>query len=117
MGFPNLAFTKEVHGCRAWATLCEGKKKTGSCRADEIEVIRTSSFELFCATSHQLLDLLGFDRLSGPRVLPSWLGGKLVCQVVEVGVLFGFELRAIPALEAGEETRHVVSQAMERDLK
>lgn len=69
--------------------------------------VRTSRFELFCTPLDQLLDLLRLDSSASVGILPSWLLGLLVGEVVEVAALFGLELGcAILALQAGEKARH-----------
>lgn len=69
--------------------------------------MHTSGLKLLGTTPDKVLNLFGFDGIPSPCIFPAWFLGLLGGELVEVGMLLGLDLvRAVLALEAGEETRH-----------
>lgn len=68
---------------------------------------RTSRLQLNCAASQKLLDLLWFDRLPRPRILPLFFWqGECLWLLDRVLLGLGGLGRAILALESGEKASH-----------
>jgi hypothetical protein len=74
----------------------------------------TSRLELCASIVKELMNLFRLNKLPSPRVVPLWLGGQRVCQIIDGILLLGLGVLALQAREKPRHNEAVMTTAEER---